>query len=125
MWRSASAEEKLRLHEPLQRIMEMPLGKGIGNRPYYLIREPSAERGTGLGYLFCWTQTIEPSDQQALQSVGYRQPRQRDAEQIFVIELAQQPTFQDGLDELFDKQWHAIRQVDDLAVNLARQAFAG
>ena len=101
-WHAATVE-KPRLDEPFQRIFEALLGKRVGNPPYQLISEPSAERRTGLGYLLCRTQTIEPGGQQALQSFGNRQPRQRDVEQIFVIELAQQPTFQDGLDQLFDK----------------------
>jgi hypothetical protein len=75
-------------------------------------------------YLFCRTQTIEPSDQQALQSVGNRERRERSPAQIFVVEPAQQASLQDGPDQLFDEQRHAIRKVDDLAVDLTRQPLA-
>src|SRR5215470_7167784 len=86
------------------------------------MRKLSAERRADLRYLFCRTQTIEAGDQQALQGVGYRQLRNRGVEQIFVVELEQQPALADSLDQLFDEQWHAVRKFDDLAVDPAWQS---
>src|SRR5215472_7768191 len=48
VWRHAAAVEKLRLHEPLQRLSQALLGKRIGNGAYCLIRKLSTEHGTGL-----------------------------------------------------------------------------
>src|SRR6516162_4747543 len=123
--RYAAKAEKLGLYEPFQRLSQALLRKRFCNCTYHLIRNHSTNCCAGLCYLFCRTQTIEPGDQQTLQSVRNRQRWKRTAEQIFVVELVEQPSLQDCPDQLLDEQWHPIRKVDDLAVDLARQPFAG
>ena len=89
------------------------------------MRSVSSETGTGLRHLFSLAQTIEPGDQQPLQAIRDRECWQRAAKQISVVVLAQQAALQDGLDQLFDEQRHAIGMIDDVAVYLTWQPLAG
>ena len=56
-WRAATVE-KLGLDQGLQRLLQPPLGKPIGNLRYHFIRKFSAERRTNLRYLLSRARTI-------------------------------------------------------------------
>ena len=95
-----------------------------GHRLDQLVRELAAEDRAELGHLARGAEAIESGHERVLQCGRNRQRREGPGQHVAVRFLAQQPRFQDHLEQLFDEERHPVGLGDHLPQHLGRKALA-
>ena len=119
----AAAEQKLRLDQLGQRLLERHLAEGREGRQQ-LVAEHAPERRGQLGDLLHRRELVEARHQRIVQRGRDRQRRQRAGQHVAVARIDQQVRLQDRLGQLLDEQRHAVGPGDDLLDHLERQRLA-